>query len=65
MKRSVSTSSQTVVSGASKRNASEEATVEVSPQVTSLPPISKSPAEHEYEQNIVTKTNSTTHLKKR
>ena len=57
MKRSVSTTSQAVGSGASKRNASapgEEATAEDS-QTTVLPPMSESPAEHEYTSNYCQK----------
>ena len=55
MKRSVSTTAQAVVSGASKRNASaaeataaEDSSHATSSRKTALPPISESPAEHEY-----------------
>ena len=58
MKRSVSSSSQADVSGASKRNASaaaEDSSQGTSSPETELSPISESSVEHEYEQNIVNK----------
>ena len=71
MKRSVSTSSQDVGSGTSKRNASrqEEATAEdsssqvtLSPK-TALPPISESSVEHnnEYEQILLKMSSEINH----
>ena len=65
MKRSVSTSSQAVVTGASKRNASaaeptstigeKDNSSKTSRPKTALPPISESSAEHEYEQKCCEK----------
>ena len=67
MKRSVSTSSQDGVSGSTKRNASapeaEDSSQVTSSPKTAMPPIFESPAEHEYEQNIVKKNEFANSLK--